>query len=39
MIDPYREDQAVYDLSAEQLVPAEQAVVSYFRRAATATVG
>ncbi|MEO6827174.1 MAG: low molecular weight phosphatase family protein [Microbacteriaceae bacterium] len=35
VIDPYRGDQSLYDLSAEQLVPAARASALFLRRAAT----
>jgi len=35
IVDPYRRSQSVYDLSASQLVPAVDATVAFFTRAAT----
>jgi protein-tyrosine phosphatase len=35
IVDPYRRSQSVYDLSAAQLVPAVNATVAFFTRAAT----
>jgi protein-tyrosine phosphatase len=37
IVDPYRRSQSVYDLSASQLVPAVDATVAFFTRAATIT--